>query len=83
MRRMTIKKNNILEALVDKLIDMGLPLMAASLEEIYQSDKFTKEDHLTFLSDLLDSEYQDKMSKRLNNRLVKANLKNCPEELDK
>ena len=77
------KNDNILEALIDKLIDMGLPLMASSLEEIYQSDKFTKEDHLTFLSDLLDSEYQDKMSKRLNNRLLKANLKNCPEELDK
>ena len=76
-------KNSVLEALVDELMDMGMPLMASSLEEIYHSDTFTKVDNLTFLSKLLDNEYQDKMSKRLNNRLLRANLKNCPEELDK
>jgi DNA replication protein DnaC len=76
-----MKSTKLVNALVDQLMDMGMPLTASSLEEIYQSDRFTKIDHLTFLSELIEKEYQDKVSKRLNNRLRAANLINCPQEL--
>ena len=48
-----MKSTKLVNALVDQLMDMGMPLTASSLEEIYQSDRFTKIDHLTFLSELI------------------------------
>lgn len=67
--------------LIDELNDLGLPNMAASFDELYHSDRFLKLDHLTLISEIVGSEYQDKVSKRVNNRLRHAKLIGCPQEL--
>jgi len=67
--------------LVDELNDLGLPNMAATLDTIYHSERFLKLDHLTLLSEIIAPEYQDKLSKRLNNRLRHAKLIGCPHDL--
>lgn len=67
--------------LVDELNDLGLPNMAATLDSLYHSDRFLKLDHLTLISELITPEYQDKVSKRVNNRLRHAKLLGCPQDL--
>lgn len=68
-------------ALIDELNDMGLPNMAATLDDIYHSDQFLQIDRLTLLALLIEAEYSDKISKRVNNRLRHAKLIGGPEEL--
>ena len=68
-------------SLVDELIDIGLPNMAATLEALYRSDRFLKLDHLSLISELITSEYEEKVSKRVNNRLRHAKLIGCPQLL--
>ena len=61
-------------ALVDELNDLGLPNMAATLDALYRSERFLKLDHLSLIAELIEPEYQDKVSKRVNNRLRHAKL---------
>ena len=55
--------------LVDELNDLGLPNMAATLDSLYRSERFLNLDHLSLIAELIEPEYQDKVSKRVNNRL--------------
>jgi len=71
----------MLNTLVDELNDLGMPNMAASLDMIYHSERFLNLDHLTLMSELIGSEYQDKISKRINNRLRHAKLIGYPQTL--
>lgn len=68
--------------LVDELNDLGLPNMAATLDSLYRSERFLKLDHLSLIAELIEPEYQDKVSKRVNNRLRHAKLIGCPQSLD-
>ena len=68
--------------LVDELNDLGLPNMAATLDSLYRSERFLKLDHLSLIAELIEPEYQDKVSKRVNNRLRRAKLIGCPQSLD-
>ena len=52
--------------------DIGLPLMARKLDQIYRSPDYLTHDKLSLISDILAPEYQDKTSKRLNNRMNTA-----------
>ena len=72
---------HLTNTLVDELNDLGLPNMAAALDAIYHSERFLQLDHLTLLSELIAPEYQDKASKRVNNRLRHAKLIGCPQEM--
>lgn len=67
--------------LVDELSDLGLPNMAATLDSIYRSERFLQLDHLSLIAELIEPEYQDKISKRVNNRLRHAKLIGCPQSL--
>lgn len=67
--------------LVDELNELGLPNMAATLDSMYHSNVFLQMDRLTLISELITSEYQDKVSKRYNNRLRHAKLIGCPCEI--
>lgn len=71
----------LINTLVDELNDLGLPNIAATLDTIYHSERFLQLDRLTLLSELIAPEYQDKVSKRVNNRLRHAKLIGCPQEL--
>lgn len=75
--------NNFLNTLVDELNDLGLPNMAATLDALYHSERFLNLDHLTLIGELIGPEYQDKVSKRINNRLRSAHLGGCPQEISK
>lgn len=73
--------NTLLNTLVDELNELGLPNMAAELDKLYAAPGFLEMDHLTLISELISSEYKDKISKRINNRLRLAKLIGCPAEL--
>ncbi len=74
---------SLMNTLVDELNDLGLPNMAATLDTLYRSEKFLNMDHLTLISELIEPEYRDKVSKRINNRLRSSRLIGCPQELSK
>jgi DNA replication protein DnaC len=78
-----ITGTNLMNTLVDELNDLGLPNMAATLDTLYHSEKFLNMDHLTLISELIEPEYRDKISKRINNRLRSSRLIGCPQELSK
>ena len=63
--------------------DIGLPLMARKLDQIYRSPDYLTHDKLSLISDILAPEYQDKTSKRLNNRMKTAKLIGTPCEISK
>ena len=67
--------------LVDELNDLGLPNMAATLDTLYRSERFLQLDHLSLIAELIEPEYHDKVSKRVNNRLRHAGLIGSPEVL--
>ena len=55
--------------------------MAGKLKVMYRSDDFLTMDHLTLLADLIEPEYNEKITKRVKTRLKNANLLGCPYEL--
>lgn len=73
--------NALLETLVAQFAEMGLPRMAASLEEAYRSPRFLEMDRLELVSLVQSDEYQEKMTTRVNGRLKNAQLLGCDHEL--
>ncbi len=73
----------LLSTLCSELKDLGLPQMSSKLETLYRTKRFLEIDHMTFLAELIEVEYQDKVSKRINNRLRNAHLIGSPQELSK
>lgn len=71
----------MVNTIVDELNEIGMPSMAATLDKVYHSERFLTLDHLTLMSELIDSEYEEKISKRINNRLRHASLIGCPQSL--
>ena len=70
--------NSLVIDLEDQMNTIGLPLMALKLDELYHSANFLTMDRLEMLSVLLEPEYSDKTTKRLNNRLRNAHLVGTP-----
>lgn len=64
--------------LEDQMNTIGLPLMALKLDELYRSADFLTMDKLDMISRLLEPEYRDKVTKRVNNRLRNAHLIGTP-----
>jgi DNA replication protein DnaC len=73
--------NTLLNELVDELNMLKLPRMAVALDELYHHPEFLEKDRMTLLAEIIAPEYQEKVSKTLNNRLKAAKLKGSPEEL--
>jgi DNA replication protein DnaC len=78
-----ITGDKVLNALVDELNELGFPNMAATLDTLYHSKSFLEMDRLTLIAELIEPEYQNKLSKRVNNRLKNAHLIGCPQEIGK
>ena len=74
---------DLLESLVDNLNELGMPNMAATLDDVYHKPGFLEKDHLTLIAELIGAEYKEKISKRINNRLKYAKLVGSPAEIDK
>jgi len=76
-----MKKNDELVAsMLDELEELGLIHMSAALAESYRTKSFLNKDPLILLSELLDAEYQVKVSKRYHSRLNRAHLSGGPQE---
>lgn len=71
---MSDKMESGIITLVDGLNELGLSNMAATLDNLYRSSDFLEKDRLSLISELITSEYQEKISKRYNNRLRHAKL---------
>lgn len=63
--------------------DIGLAFMAKKLDEIYRSPNYLGMDKLDLVSEILAPEYQDRTTKRLNNRLKNARLIGTPCDISK
>lgn len=53
----------------------------ATLDEMYRSLRFPKLNPLTAIANLVQPEYEKKMTKRIQGRLRNAHLRGCPQEL--
>lgn len=71
----------VLNGLVDNLNEMGMSEMALSLDTLYHSSDFTKLDNLTVVSMLVESQYTQWSNRRFENRLKRARLNGCPQQL--
>jgi|GEM_PF-417222 len=72
---------DIVDVLIDELNELNLPDMAATLDQLHHSPRFLETDTATVLSEMIEAEYQTKISKKLAYRLRKAHLEGCPQEL--
>jgi len=77
-----ITGNKLVNGIIDQLNEISLPRMASALQALYKSDQYNKLDHISFLNEILAPEYNARLDTRLINRLAKANLKGCPQEID-
>ena len=77
-----MKNKDIITILVDELNELKLFNMAATLEGISRSKNFNPSDGIALLQEVIDSEFEPKMSKRLKDRLEKGHLKGCAETMD-
>ena len=75
--------NSLVIDLEDQMNTIGLALMALKVDELYRSANFLTMDRLEMLSVLLEPEYADKTTKRLNNRLRNAHLVGTPCDISK
>lgn len=71
----------ILNAIVDELKEIGLKKMAEELDIQYNSPDFIKLDRVELIRKIVESEYVDRANKRLATRLQLGHLKGCPQEL--
>lgn len=70
--------NSLLMDLEEQMNMIGLSLMALKLDELYRSSDFLTMDRLEMVSSLPKLEYEDKTTKRFNNRLRTAHLIGTP-----
>ena len=77
------KGETILLDLEAQMQDIGMSLMAKKLDQIYRSPDYLIMDKLVLISEILAPEYQDRTTKRLNNRLKNARLIGTPCDISK
>ena len=75
------KSDDAIVVIVSQLTELGLSSMAATFEESCNAKDFLKKDIVTLMSEIVDSEYQYKMSKRYQARLRKARLIGAPQDI--
>ena len=73
--------NKLLNELTLELNEISLPHMAEALNKVYRSGQYDQMDHLSLLQEIVEPEYTAKLGNRIENRLVKAHLKGCPQEI--
>ena len=76
-----INGEDIVLDLVEQMNTIKLPLMALKLDELFRSPDYLHMDKLDFLSALLEPEFNDKVTKTINNRLRTAHIIGTPCEI--
>ena len=65
---------SLFNALLAELNEMGLPGISATLDEMYRSPNFLELDPLMAIANLVEPEYQKKMSKRILTQCTSARV---------
>jgi len=74
-------RNEKVAPLIDALNELGMPMMAATLDGLYRSKNFLEMDHLSLLTAMIEPEYSAHTTKKLNNRLKRAGLISFPGQI--
>lgn len=74
-------RNEKVAPLIDALNELGMPMMAATLDGLYRSKNFLEMDHLSLLTAMIEQEYSAHTTKKLNNRLKRAGLISFPGQI--
>ena len=74
-------RNEKVAPLIDALNELGMPLMASTLDGLYRSKNFLEMDHLSLLTAMIEPEYRAHTTKKLNNRLKRAGLISFPGQI--
>jgi len=74
-------RNEKVAPLIDALNELGMPMMAATLNGLYRSKDFLEMDHLSLLTAMIEPEYSAHTTKKLNNRLKRAGLISFPGQI--
>ena len=74
-------RNEKVAPLIDALNELGMPMMAATLDGLYRSKNFLEMDHLSLLTAMIEPEYSAHATKKLNNRLKRAGLISFPGQI--
>lgn len=74
-------RNEKVVPLIDALNELGMPMMAATLDGLYRSKNFLEMDHLSLLTAMIEPEYSAHTTKKLNNRLKRAGLISFPGQI--
>ena len=74
-------RNEKVVPLIDALNELGMPIMAATLDGLYRSKNFLEMDHLSLLTAMIEPEYSAHTTKKLNNRLKRAGLISFPGQI--
>ena len=75
-------RNEKISFLIDSLNELGLGIMASSLDSLYHSQEFLDLDHLSLLSSMIEPEYEARVSRRLISRLKRAHLNGQPVRME-
>lgn len=65
-----------------KLHELGLDTMSTSLGSMYKSAMIPGTDPLTIIANMVDPEYEQRITTRLNNRLKAAHLLGAPQDIN-
>ena len=74
-------RNEKIAPLIDALNELGMTMMAATLDGLYRSKNFLEMDHLSLLTAMIEPEYSAHTTKKLNNRLKRAGLISFPGQI--
>lgn len=74
-------RNEKVAPLIDALNELGMPMMAATLDGLYRSKNFLEMDHLSLLTAMIEPEYSAHTTKKLNNRMKRAGLISFPGQI--
>ena len=77
-----MKKNELIQNMVDELNEMKLPVMASTLENLYHSKNFNPSDGIGMLQEIIDNEYQFKMNRRYVEQLKRSHLVGGPQTME-
>lgn len=67
-------RNEKLSVITDELNELGMPRMSAKLQEIVKTPEFTKTDSLSLFMEIIEAEYSERSTRRLQTHIKSAHL---------
>lgn len=76
-----MSRNDYLNDIIDDLNALSLTHASNALMALYKTERYVSLDHIGFLREILTPECVARQNTRISNRLAKANLKGCPQDI--